>query len=656
MLHRRLSSAVRWKWPALLSLLMALPTWAEWPPLIPREVLLGNPEKASPQVSPDGTRIAYLAPHEGVLNVWVRTLGKSDDRVVTSDKKRGIRFFTWQPDGRHILYIQDRDGDENWHLYQTHIETRTTRDLTPFTTPAGVQARVVAVDPNFPDEILVALNIRDPRLHDVYRVDLRTGAVTLDTPNPGDVFQWYADHRLRVRAAQAFRPDGGSEVRIREDDRSPWRTLLRWGPEETFGGVVGFTPDGRGVYVITSVGANAARLVRVDVASGKTAVLAEDPQFDVTGALIHPTRRHVEAVLFLRERAEWTVIDEAVRQDFAALQRVWDGDLTILSRDRQDRYWTVAYEVDNGPVRYYLYDRQNRQATPLFTNRPELEKYTLARMRPIRFRARDGMTLYGYLTLPVGVEPRNLPTVVLVHGGPWARDVWGYDPVVQWLANRGYAVLQVNFRGSSGYGKAYLNAGDREWAGRMHTDVLDGKDWLVAQGIADPRRVCIMGGSYGGYEVLVALTFTPDEFTCGVDIVGPSNLITLLQSIPPYWAPLKAVLDRRLGKLPEDEAFLRERSPLFQADRIRAPLLIGHGANDPRVKLAESEQIVQALCSKGIPVTLIVYPDEGHGLVRPENRLDFYGRVEEFLAVHLGGRREPWKAVAGSTAVERGCR
>ncbi|MDW8168780.1 MAG: S9 family peptidase [Acidobacteriota bacterium] len=635
----------------LLSFLLWLNGWGAWavelPPLIPREVLFGNPEKASPQISPDGTKLAYLAPHNGVLNVWVRTIGKQDDQVVTSDKKRGIRAYVWQGDSEHILYIQDRDGDENWHLYQTNLKTKTTRDLTPF---EGVQARIVATDPQFPDEILVGLNLRDRRWHDVYRINLKTGAVELDTENPGDVMGWAADHRLQVRAAAAFTPDGGMLIRVREDARSPWRELLRWGPDETMGQIAGFTPDGRGLWLASSVGANAARLIEVDIATGKMTVIAEDPQYDVSEWLVHPKTRRLEAVQFIRARREWQLLDPSLRADFDLLRKERDGDLSIVSRDREDRMWIVAYLMDDGPVYYYAYDRSARRLSMLFSNRPALEQYRLAKMQPISFTARDGMTIYGYLTLPVGVPPKNLPMVLLVHGGPWARDVWGFDPIVQWLANRGYAVLQVNFRGSTGYGKAYLNAGDREWAGKMHTDLIDGKNWAVQQGYADPKRVCIMGGSYGGYATLVGLTFTPEEFACGVDIVGPSNLVTLLRSIPPYWAPIKALFDKRLGKVETDEEFLKSRSPLFRADQIKAPLLIAHGANDPRVKKAESDQIVQTLRAKNIPVTYVVYPDEGHGFARPENRLDFFGRAEEFLAKHLGGRFEPWREVPGSSA------
>lgn len=608
------------------------------PDLIPREILFGNPERASPQISPDGKKLAYLAPHDGVLNVWVRTVGKDDDRVVTSDKKRGIRFFGWQFDSEHILYIQDRDGDENWHFYQTNLNTKNTRDLTPF---EGVQAQPIGTDPKFPDTFLVGLNLEDRRRHDVYRINLKNGAVELDTRNPGDVLDWSVDHNLQVRAAQAFAPDGGTVIRIREKPGAEWREFQRWGPEESFGGIYAFTPDNQSVWIGSSVGANAVRLLEVNLTTGATRVIAEDPQYDLGGVMINPKTNRLEAVAFVRARTEWQVLDPAVKADFDVLRQVRDGDFSVASRDLEDKTWVVAYVLDNAPVTYYLYDRSTKRATLLFTNRPALEKYKLAKMQPISFKARDGMTIHGYLTLPVDKEPKNLPLVLNVHGGPWARDVWGLNNEVQWLANRGYAVLQINFRGSTGYGKAYLNAGDREWAGKMHTDLLDGKRWAIEQGYADPNKVCIYGGSYGGYATLVGLAFTPEEFTCGVDIVGPSNLVTLLKSIPPYWEPLRALFRRRVGHEETEKEFLESRSPLFRASQIKAPLLIAQGANDPRVPQNESDQIVEAMRKNNLPVEYLVFPDEGHGFARPENRLKFYAAAEAFLARYLGGRVEP---------------
>ena len=607
-------------------------------PLIPRSVLYGNPEKAAPQLAPDGTILAYLAPEEGVLNVWLRTPGQSDDRVLTRDTRRGIRSYFWQPDSRHILYIQDQDGDENWHLYQTDIHTRETRDLTPY---PNVHAQIVAVHPDFPDEILIGLNLRDPRMTDVYRANLVTGELTLDTENPGDVVGWQEDNALQIRAAQAMRPDGGVEIRLRENSEAPWAAFQSWGPEESFGGILSFTPDNRSVWLLSSVGANAARLLEVNASSGETRVIAEDPEYDVTTILLHPKEHTLQAVAYLKARLEWTPLAPGVEEDFAALREVCEGDFSISSRSHDNSLWIVAYNRDNGSPRFYTYRRADRTAAFLFSSLPAVDSYQLASMQPIAYTARDGLKLQGYLTLPVGVDPKNLPLILLVHGGPWARDTWGFGPEAQLLANRGYAVLQINFRGSTGYGKAHLTAAEREWAGKMHEDLLDGKSWAIAQGIADPERVGIMGGSYGGYATLVGLTFTPEEFVCGVDIVGPSNLVTLLQSIPPYWTPMLAIFTRHIGSPETDLEFLKERSPLFRADKITRPLLIAQGANDPRVKQAESDQIVEAMRKNGQPVEYLLFPDEGHGFARPENRLKFMAAAEAFLARYLGGRVQP---------------
>ena len=606
-------------------------------PLIPRRVLFGNPEKASPRISPDGKMLAYLAPDEGVLNVWVRTLGQADDRAVTRDRLRGIRSYSWQPDSTHILYAQDVGGNENFHIYQTEVSTRETKDLTPF---EGARAQIVAVDPLRPDQMLISLNQRNPELFDVYRFYFATGKMDLDTENPGDVGGWTADNDLQVRAAEAMLEGGWQEIRIRADTRSPWRAFQRWGPEDATGGVAGFSPDNRCLWLMSSVDANTTRLLEVDTATGNSRVIAEDAEYDVAGAMEHPRTHELQAVSFVRARTEWQILDDSIRPDFDVLRRVHDSEFQVVSRDINDRVWIVAYISDDVSPAYYIYRRDTRSVEFLFAQYPELANYTLAKMQPMEVKARDGLVMHGYLTMPPGVASKA-PMVLLVHGGPWVRDTWGYSPLVQMLANRGYGVLQVNYRGSTGYGKAHLNAGDREWGAKMHDDLIDAKRWAIERGYADPQRFCIMGGSYGGYAVLAALAFTPDEFSCGVDIVGPSNLMTLLRTIPPYWAPMRAMFDRRVGNVDTEEEFLKLRSPLFAAERIRMPLLIGQGANDPRVKKQESDQIVRAMREKGLPVEYIVFADEGHGFARPENSMRFWAATEDFLAKYMGGRAEP---------------
>jgi dipeptidyl aminopeptidase/acylaminoacyl peptidase len=619
------------------------------PDLIPREILFGNPQRTFPKLSPDGKYLAYLAPDDkNVLQVYLRTVGQADDRKLTSDKKRGVRFFFWTYDGRHLVYMQDSDGDENWHLFGVDVVSNLIRDLTPF---PGVQAHGLSPSPDVPGEILVGLNVRDARLHDIYRVNLRNGAVEMEAQNPGDVIAWTADTGLKVRAALAPAKDDGFDLRIRRTAESDWETVLHCPPDEEVG-PEGFTADGRTLYLGTNHDANTKRLVAMDTQTLKETTIAEDEQYDASDVLVHPISRVVQAVAFTRERVAWRVLDPSLEADFKALAAVRPGELGFLSRDLADRTWLVSYVADDGPVYFYSYDRASKSATLLFSNRPKLEGLPLAKMQPISFTARDGLEIHGYLTLPVGVEPKNLPAVLLVHGGPWARDTWGFDPWSQWLANRGYAVLQVNYRGSEGYGKKFLNAGNREWGGKMHADLIDAVEWAKARGIADPSRIAIMGGSYGGYATLVGMAFTPKVFACGVDLVGPSNLVTFQKTIPPYWELLRNLFRHRVGDPETEQSFLESRSPFMRADHIERPLLIAQGANDPRVKQSESDQIVQTMRRRGQEVRYLVYQDEGHGFARPENRLHFFAVVEEFLARHLGGRAEPMGQIQGHSAEE----
>jgi len=613
---------------------------AALPPRIPLPVLFGNPVKANPLISPDGKRLAYLAPDEkNVLQVWVQTIGRDDARQVTRDPKRGIQIHMWAYAPDTLLYLQDHDGDENFHIYAVDVKSDKIRDLTPY---PNVQAQIVGLDRHYPDELLAALNRRDPRVHDVYRISLKRHEVKLDTESPGDVLGWQADPQFRIRAAQTALPDGGMEVRYRADETSPWRTVVRWGPDDADGRVVDFTADGKSLWLISSEGRNTTALVKRNLATGQETVAAADPRADVTdphedvgGVIVNPLSHQVEAVSFEWERVAWMVVDPKVAADLTALKRGAPGDFTVTSRDRDLKKWVVSYTNDTRSRAYYLYDRSTKQLTHLFDSRPALAKYRLAPMKPVVIHSRDGLDLVSYLTLPVGVEPKNLPMLLDVHGGPWGRDSWGYNPEVQWLANRGYAVLQVNFRASTGFGKKFLHAGDREWAGKMHNDLIDAVHWAALKGVADPMRIGIYGESYGGYAALVGAAFTPDVFACAIDGSGPSNLVTLLKSIPPYWEPMKRMLAVRVGDVEKEPQFLESRSPLFKADQIRIPLLIVQGANDPRVKTAEAEQIVAAVRNAGKPMEYLLFPDEGHGLVRPANRLKFYAAAEVFLARYL---------------------
>lgn len=615
-------------------------------PIIPRKVLFGNPDKIQAQLSPDGSHIAFLAPLNGVLNVWVAPQENPDAaKPVTRDTGRGIQVFFWAYTNKHILYLQDKNGDENWRIYSVDLTTDQTKDLTPF---EGVQAKIYKVSYKLPTEILIGLNNRDSRMHDVYRLNIKTGELKLVLENTEGLVGFVSDDLYNLRLATRFTPDGGLEV-LQRAASGTWKLFATISQEDSLT-TRPWTLDktGQVVYMFDSRGRDTAALVAINLETSEQKLLFEDPRADVSDVLIHPTERIVQAVAVTYERKHWTILDSSIAKDFEYLQTVADGEIEVVSRTLDDTHWIVAYLMDNGPTRYYLYKRPEKRAVFLFTNRKELENLPLAKMHPLLLKSRDGLTLVSYLTLPVWADPDGdgrptepLPMVLLVHGGPWWRDTWGYDPFHQWLANRGYAVLSVNFRGSTGFGKKFTNAGDKEWGAKMHDDLVDAVQWAISEKIADPKRIAIMGGSYGGYATLVGLTFTPELFACGVDICGPSNLITFINSIPPYWIPMITQLTSRVGdhRTEEGRQFLLSRSPLTYVERICRPLLIGQGANDPRVKQAESDQIVQAMQAKKIPVTYVLFPDEGHGFVKPENRIAFFAVTEAFLARHLGGER-----------------
>jgi len=612
-------------------------------PLIPREVFFGNPDRASVNISPDGTKLSYLAPHNDLLNIWVQTVGADDARPITNATERPIRRYFWAENSEQIIYAQDSGGNENFHLFAVDLDDGEERDLTPY---ENVQARLVGIDSAFPDHILVAVNNRDPMLHDVWNVNTRTGESTLVYENTDGYAQVLADSDFNVRVGIRMTQTGGTDAFIRKDNDSKWVELAQWEQQDSLGsGPAGFTRDGSILYVIDSRGAETSRLYaysqgKNDETSYKLVASNDHADLNPGSLISDPKSGKIQAVAFEYARLEWEILDPLLEQDWKYLTSLEDGEMSVLSRSNDDVRWVVAFLRDDGPVEYWLYDRPEKKAQYLFSNRSQLEKLPLAKMEPVIIKSRDGLNLVSYLTKPVGVKANNLPMVLLVHGGPWGRDSWGYNPLHQWLANRGYAVLSVNFRGSTGLGKSFMNAGNREWAGRMHDDLIDAVNWAIDEKIADPDRVAIMGGSYGGYATLVGLTFTPDFFAAGVDIVGPSHVGTLLESIPPYWAPIKAMFETRVGSL-DDPAYLDSISPLTRVDQISKPLLIGQGANDPRVKEAESRQIVDAMEEKNLPVTYVLFPDEGHGFARTENNKAFFAITEAFLAQHLGGRYEP---------------
>ena len=616
--------------------------------LIARDALFGNPERANVQISPDGKYLSWVAAVDGVLNVWVAPADNpSQARAVTQDKARGIRSYFWSYQPDTLLYLRDSGGDEDFHLYAVDLKTGQAKDLTPF---PKTTAQVAGVSPKHPGTILVGMNDRDAQWHDIYKVDLASGNRTLLEKNDAQIAGYIADADYTLKYAQRSRPDGGADVLRRSAngawekfDDIPFEDVLTTSPG-------GLTLDGKTLYFTDSRGRNTAALFAIDVASGKRTLVLEDARADVGGTLADPATGKVQAVSVDYLRDEWKVVDPAIRADLEKLEAIGPGDVSVNTRTLDDKTWIVAYSAAEAPLVYYRYDRGTGTLTKLFSARPKLEGKPLVPQWPVEIASRDNKTLVSYLTLPRSADANNdgkadapVPLVLLVHGGPWARDSYGYGGYNQWLANRGYAVLSVNFRGSTGFGKDFTNAGNGEWAGKMHDDLIDAVQWAVKQGVTTQDQVAIMGGSYGGYATLTGLTFTPDAFACGVDIVGPSNLNTLLSTVPPYWASFFEQLAKRMGDPRTDagKKWLTERSPLTRADQIKKPLLIGQGANDPRVKQAESDQIVKAMQAKNIPVTYVLFPDEGHGFARPENNKAFNAVTEGFLAQCLGGRAEP---------------
>ncbi len=606
-------------------------------PVVPRELLFGNPERVLPSLSPDGTRLGFIAPVEGVLNVWV---GPADDpaaaRPVTNDRGRGIRSYAFCHDDATLGYLQDTDGNEDWRLYALDLATGEAELVTP---GEGVHAMILGHNRWHPQTVLVGLNADNAQLHDIYRLDLTDRSLVKVEDNPGFA-GWLIDSNLAVRGGLSMTEDGGEIVHLRGDDGAyePWKEVA---PEDVATtGVLGYVRDGSALLIMTSVDANASRLVRLDLATGQEKVLAEDPQYDVSGVVLHPDTLEPQSVIFAKDRAEWVHIDTSFGAEVDKLRGRLRGEIGISRSVRSDRRWLVTDAPSDGAVHYYVYDRDAETLDFLFAHKPQLDDYVLAPMQPFAFTARDGLEVHGYVTFPQGVERRDLPAVLNVHGGPWARDDWGFDPEAQWLANRGYVTLQVNYRGSVGYGKAFGNAADKQWGRAMHTDLLDALDHVVAAGWVDKTRIGIMGGSYGGYAALVGAAFTPDVFRCAIDLVGPSNLLTLLNSLPEYWKPAITFMYAKVGNPETERDMLWERSPLSRVDDIRIPILVAQGKNDPRVKQAEAEQIVAALRDKGIPHEYLLFEDEGHGLAKPENRERYYAAAEAFLAEHLGGRTE----------------
>ena len=626
--------------------------------LIPRAALFGNPVKTGAQLSPNGQWLSWMAPVNGVMNIWVAPADKPEAaKAITASTDRPIPSHFWSGNSDQVLFVKDTAGDENFRLYGVDVATGKQQDYTPFD---KVRVGMMGGSRKRLDEVLVGINNRDPRWHDVHLLNLKTGELKLVMK--GDGYAGFeTDDDLQVRLAARPNAAGGNDYFQVKDAVAAEKPFLSTSLEDSGTRPLGFTADGKTLYWMDSRDRDTTAFFAEDTATGQRKLIAQDSRADLGGTLRHPVTGEVQAYAVNYLINEWQFVDKSLKADFDWLQQqLGKGEVFVASRTLNDDKWIVGIDPVSKVAATYLYERKAKRLTALYVARPELQGAPLVPMQTVEIKSRDGLVLPSYLTLPVGADTNGdgkadkpVPMVLLVHGGPWARDGYGFNGTHQWLANRGYAVLSVNFRASTGFGKKFLNAGNMQWGLSMHNDLLDAVDWAVKQGVTSADKVAIMGGSYGGYAALAGVAFTPTTFACAVDIVGPSNLETLLATIPPYWEAGKKQMFSRMGDptTEEGKAVLRAASPLYKADQIIRPLLIGQGANDPRVKQAESDQIVTVMQAKKIPVTYVLYPDEGHGFAKPNNRIGFNAVAEAFLGNCLGGRVEPLaETVRQSTA------
>lgn len=622
---------------------------AQLPPLIDREIMFGNPEYAGAQISPDGKYISFVKPYKDTMNVWVKGFDEAFEaaRPMTADTARPVRNYFWSRDGKYILFVQDKGGDENFNVYAVNpadkpaagSDVPAARNITD---AKGVRAIIQAVPDSDPDAIYVGINDRDKAWHDLYKVKISTGERTLINENKdryqGMIFDNADKLRLATRAAQS----GDTEIlKIGADGKAT--KIYSCSVFESCG-PVRFHKDNKRVYVVTNKGdLDLIELVLMDAETGAVTKVESDPlgKVDFGDANFSNLTDELIATSYEDDRERTYFKDKGFENAHKDIKKkLGDREIAFQSGTRDEMKWIVVSYSDVDPGTVWVYDRKSKNLKTLYQVREKLDRNALSPMKAVRYKSSDGLEIPAYLTIPKGSSGKNLPTVLYIHGGPWGRDSWGYHSYAQFLANRGYAVLQPNFRASTGYGKKFLNAGNNEWGQKMQDDITWGKKYLIEQGIADPNKVAIMGGSYGGYAALAGVTFTPDEYAASVAIVPPSNLITLLEAVPPYWEAIRAVFYKRMGdpNTPEGLAQMKRQSPLTLADKIKTPLLVVQGANDPRVNKRESDQIVFALQKRNYPVEYLVAPDEGHGFARPVNQMAMIATSEKFLAKHLGGR------------------
>ena len=626
------SQILNWqRWVLILTVCFSFGSIAlgEAAPLVPLRDFFRNPEVASLTLSPDGVHLAYMAPVERRLNLFVQKRGETTARQVTDVRDRDIGGYFWKGSDR-LIYLKDDGGDENYHLFAVNLTSGKTQDLTPF---AGVRVGVVDDLEEVENEMLISMNQRRADVFDVYRLNLLNGEMKMVVENPGDFVGYLTDHAGKIRLAMAKNAaENQNVVLYRQTEDEEFRPIITTGFKDAVSPYF-FTADNQMLYAASNLGRDKKALVVIDPQSGnEVKLLFAHPAVDVGGAGWSNVRKVLTSVGYTTDKTRRHFFDDKARNLYAALEKLLPGyEISISSSNKAEDLYVVRTYSDKTRGAYYIYDWKTGKLEKWRELSPWLNEADMAEMRPVSYTSRDGLTIHGYLTLPKGKEPKNLPVVINPHGGPWVRDHWGFNSEVQLLANRGYAVLQMNFRGSLGYGRAFWEAGFKQWGRKMQDDISDGVEWLVKQGIADSKRVAIYGASYGGYAVLAGLAFTPELYACGVDYVGVSNIFTLIKTIPPYWKPLMTEFYEKVGHPEKDEELLRAISPVFHADKIRVPLLVAQGARDPRVNKAESDQMVAALAARGIQVEYLVKDNEGHGFRNEENRFEFYEAMERFL-------------------------
>ncbi|MEQ8222949.1 MAG: alpha/beta fold hydrolase [Candidatus Eremiobacterota bacterium] len=622
------------------------------PDLIPRELLFSDPVKCDPRISPGGKKLAYLALENNVMNLWIKSVDRDDDRPVTDFKKGCVIYYIWTSD-KYIFYIYDMDGNETHNLYKLNTENNESKPL-----KVSKKLRFINFDyhKDFPDQVIAAMAINN-KAH-LYHIDLASDNITLLYENPGNIYDWLVDNKRNVIGIILVNDDNHMEFIVRHGGRDEWKSLVRWNINDmAMSRYIRCSKDNNYIYMIDGHNCNTSRLIKVEISTGKSDVIICDPEYDINPCLkgpqlnksyldefypvlFNPDTWTVQAVSINKFRNEWIILDDTIKEDFTAIQKLKDGDFFITSRDRADEKWVLSFNTDKGPVSYYLFDRTLKKETFLFYDRPALNDYTFASMEELSFTSRDGLTVHCYISFPPCVTRKKLPVVLFVHGGPWYRDKWGYDPTVQWIANRGYVCLQVNYRGSTGYGKDFLNAGNKEWGGKMQEDLEDAVRWIIEKGIADPARVAIYGHGYGGFAAMAGATFTPDLFCCAIAVGCFGDLTTVIQAIPSYREDAVKQMLERVGDPESDRDLLLARSPFYKLDNIKIPLMIAYGLKSRTVKSSEPYRIVSTLKTKGITAEHIVFPDEGHKIVKKKNRIKLYAVAERFLAKHLKGRYE----------------